>query len=498
MFKKIASFMLAVLCCAPIFAGCGSADNTDTSVNDTTAANEATETTVPEETRVKANLPEMNYDGKELRIYTWTHEETKVQNDFWTAGENGEPLNDAVLARNSAIEERFNVKIKNTEEKRADMLTKTQTAILAGEDNWHVINDSVNNANMLAQSGQLYELSGLDYFDFDAEWWDHRYIEDMTIGNRLYHVMGEFNTMTHSQTLGMIFNKKMVTDFSLDNLYDLTRNGTWTLDVMYEMLQAVSADINGDGVRDQHDRWGLFTEAANMYQQMLGAGETIVTKDKDDMPVITVNNEHAVSVLEKSYTIMSDKNVTFMSNMWSHLTTGSVFTEYIIPMFMDDRGLFYHTGIGNTFKHLRDMDSPYGVVPNPKYTEAQENYFNGVLADWATTVAIPITCKEPEFASFLLEALAAESVNEVTEVYYSILFENKGLRDEDSIEMVDLIINTRIYDLGYLNNWGRIKNHLSTVPREDSFTFVSRYTSIEAAMNSEMAATIALYEQLAK
>ena len=84
MFKKIASFMLAVLCCAPIFAGCGSADNTDTSVNDTTAANEATETTVPEETRVKANLPEMNYDGKELRIYTWTHEETKVQNDFST------------------------------------------------------------------------------------------------------------------------------------------------------------------------------------------------------------------------------------------------------------------------------------------------------------------------------------------------------------------------------------------------------------------------------
>nr|MBQ4317965.1 hypothetical protein [Clostridia bacterium] len=102
MFKKIAAFMLAVLCCAPVFAGCS--DNSDTTAADTTAADNA-ETTVAEETttHIQADLPETDFGGKELRIYTWTHEETKVQNDFWTPGEDGEPLNDAVFARNAAI-----------------------------------------------------------------------------------------------------------------------------------------------------------------------------------------------------------------------------------------------------------------------------------------------------------------------------------------------------------------------------------------------------------
>jgi len=112
MFKKIASFMLAVLCCAPLFLGCGSADTADTNANDTTAAQEVTETTVPETTRIAADLPDMDFKGKELRIYTMSHEDTEVQNDFWTQGENGEPLNDAVYARNTAIEERYNAKVK--------------------------------------------------------------------------------------------------------------------------------------------------------------------------------------------------------------------------------------------------------------------------------------------------------------------------------------------------------------------------------------------------
>nr|MBQ4317927.1 hypothetical protein [Clostridia bacterium] len=311
--RKIASFLLALLCTAPLFASC-SGDSGNTA--DTTAdASDTAETTA--EVTTKANvpdLPEMDFEGKELRIYTWDHNETVVQNDFWTEGENGEPLNDAVLYRNTTIEERYNTKIVSIEEKRADMKAKTSASILAGEELWHVINDSISNANLHAQEGNLYELTALDYFDFDASWWDQRFIENMTIGGKLYQVMGEFNAMANSQTWGFIFNKKMVNDFSLDDPYTLVRNGTWTIDALYEMMQTVASDLNGDGVRDQNDRWGLFTESSNIYQHMLGAGELVSTKDNNDMPILSINNERAVSVLEKAYNLTIDKDVTFLSD----------------------------------------------------------------------------------------------------------------------------------------------------------------------------------------
>ena len=498
MFKKIASFMLAVLCCAPLFLGCGSADTTDTNTNDTTEVQETTETTVPETTRIAADLPEMNFEGKELRIYTMSHEDTEVQNDFWTQGENGEPLNDAVYARNTAIEERYNAKIKCIEEKRTEMLNKTKTAILAGDDNWHVINDCIRSSNDLTQSGYLIELTGLDYFDFDAQWWDQRFISDMSIGGKLYHVIGEFNTMTDSQTWGFIFNKKLVDDLNLGDFYELVRNGTWTLDAAIEKMNATKADLNGDGVMDVNDRWGIFTEVQNLARHLSSAGERVSSKDKNDMPMLTLNNERAMSVIEKAYNLLRDKTVSFVAGDWSKLAVSNVYTEFIIPMFMADQGLFYHTGIGNTFKHMRDMKSPYGVVPNPKFDEAQDEYYHVVAEAWATTVAIPITCKDPDFAAFMLEALAAESVNEIRDVYHNILFENKGLRDEDSIEMVDLIISTRIYDIGLFNNWGKITDNFNAAAKATSFDFASRYASIEAAMISGMNNTISLYEKLMK
>ncbi len=496
MFKKITAFLAALLCLVPVMVGC--AGDTTSGSSDTSAAGDtsSTETTSVETTKANTpDLPEMDFDGKSYRIFTWDPADTVVQNDFWADGETGEPLNDAVYQRNATIEERYNVVIETPTATRADMHNESQTSILANEDNWEIVNNSVMHGNLLAQAGYTVEMSALDYIDIEADWWDQRFIENTSIGGKLYQLVGEFNTMTNSQTWGYIFNKNMIEDFSLENPYDHVREGTWTLDLSYDMLKTVVADLNGDGKMDQNDRWGIFSEESNIYQHMLGAGELVASKDSSDMPILTLNNERAVEVLEAAYTLITDKNTSFIAGDWTSIATKSIYTEHIIPMFMRDQGLFYFTGIGNTFKHLRDMESPYGVLPNPKFDESQDEYYNGIAPTWATSVCIPITT-DAEFASFIIEALAAESVDTVTEAYFSIIFENKGLRDEDSIEMVDLIINTRLYDIGYLNNWGKAVDQLAAIANATSFDFASRYASIEATMISDMEKTIDIYKNL--
>ena len=71
--------------------------------------------------------------------------------------------------------------------------------------------------------------------------------------------------------------------------------------------------------------------------------------------------------------------------------------------------------------------------------------------------------------------MAAESVSTLTEAYYTINFENKNLRDEDSIEMTKIILNSRSYDLGDMFNFGGLVNIFEKMAKSNSNTFASDY-----------------------
>jgi len=115
--KRVLSALLAVL----LLSSCGApsanpgADGTD-SVTDTTAA-ESVETTAPVETEpptemekrasVKANLPDVKFDGAEFRISTKSGTLYEINAEEL----NGEARNDAVFERNRLVEEQFDVTI---------------------------------------------------------------------------------------------------------------------------------------------------------------------------------------------------------------------------------------------------------------------------------------------------------------------------------------------------------------------------------------------------
>lgn len=98
----------------------------------------------------------------------------------------------------------------------------------------------------------------------------------------------------------------------------------------------------------------------------------------------------------------------------------------------------------------RACESAYGILPYPKYDEAQENYYTYVDAR-AGASAIPMDADKTTVSSvgLVLEALSCASYNDLIPVYLESVTNNKLVRDDDSIEMLRLISAGRVWDVGY-------------------------------------------------
>ena len=102
------------------------------------------------------------------------------------------------------------------------------------------------------------------------------------------------------------------------------------------------------------------------------------------------------------------------------------------------------------------MKDDYGVLPFPKYDEVQEKYLTRVIDGWLHVV--PSVSADPEFTSAIMEALASETAKSVFPEYYNKLLTQKTLRDEESIEMMELIRENRVMDLGDVPFFEDVRN----------------------------------------
>ncbi|MBQ8578278.1 MAG: hypothetical protein IJ449_10005, partial [Clostridia bacterium] len=95
---------------------------------------------------------------------------------------------------------------------------------------------------------------------------------------------------------------------------------------------------------------------------------------------------------------------------------------------------------------MRGMDTDFGIIPYPKYDEAQENYHTRVC--YYFPVVVPSTNADTDMTGYLLEILNYRSYHDVIPAYYDISLKTKGTRDEASAQMLDLIFSSRVIDIG--------------------------------------------------
>ncbi|MBQ8509506.1 MAG: hypothetical protein IJ493_06315 [Clostridia bacterium] len=432
-----AALLFAVLTAQTV--GCGSdkpIDGTQTPSTDTTTVAAA----------VGYAFPSLNLEGGKFSILNSTNtygQYTTLDLEEAT----GDILDDAVYNRNRAMEERFHFTFDITEEAIETAHKTALSTIMAGDDVWDFMYIQALNCRTLIPDGCLAELSSIKELQLDQPWWEATTCENARIGeNReLFIAANYFSLMGFDATLCMFINETTLENLNVEAPYDLVREGKWTFDKMCEYA-ALGANLNGDSgfnrTGDGNATYGVVTWPTGILGLMSGMEAYYSETGSDGIPHITAGSEHFLEVADRLA-----KNLT------------SVAGEFIYPegdlwhreFFKAGRALMYIGQICAATQY-RDMADNYGILPMPKYDEQQENYIN-LISNTQFVLCMPVTNVNVAESAQLMDAISYVSFTDVLPVYYEKNVAQKGLRNEDSIEMLDIIRETRYHNVAEVYGW---------------------------------------------
>ena len=423
-------------------------------LNDVDNENGAETPAEPEE--LKPDLPDLDMNGKEMKILTadwWGYSPFDFV-DIDPEGYNGEVLNDAAYERKLKIEQQYNIQIKQTEMPLVNAADSLRNAVMAGDDAYDIaFIRGWNISGLLSGNNYLLNLAEFPHVNFDMPWWKKDAYDAFAIGGKNYGVIGSMSTNDMMTMWGLCFNKEMVKDYGFESPYSLFQNGDWTYDRVVEMAKTVSRDLDGDGIMTKDDLWGINYTDETLIGILNSAGVKIAELDNNGIPVITINNETSITRIQNIYTKLFDSS-------YSGETLRSMKLDGRDALiFSDNRCLFLFTAF-HTINALRAADVNFGIVPYPKYDKTQENYYPYTMGINIPWIVVPATNKDIENTAVFMEAFAYEGYKSVVPAFYDIILMGKLARDDESAEMLEYLYKNIRYDTGNLFNFGDFTSKL--------------------------------------
>ena len=409
-------------------------------------------------------------DGYSFRIYS---RQDMVQHQY-VEEETGDIINDAVYIRNETVKALFNIDITAIESSESTGNDAVNT-ILAGDDQYDILLPHSRAAFSYAVQNTLVNFNEVSTIDLTKEWWAKDIIDSCSVNGNLYVLDGDIQTHRLEYAFAMYFNKRIFDELGLDYPYQMALNGTWTFDEFAKLVKVGSKDLNGDGLlKVNDDQFGYYTrDWYGPIQVLYSGGQRIYSKNQKGIPVLSINSPKTIEIFSKFFQLGNSEDV-FLQLDQIRMADGDLFPE--------GRAMFADRGLG-TAKSFRSMNDEFGILPWPKFS-LQDKY-STVVNGHASLLCMPITVSDYERTGKIIEALCAVGSRDVIPAFYDVSLKTKFSRDYESEDMIDIIKDSIIYDLGYVSGGAFLSTGFE-LSRQSNPDFASYYAANESKALSDL------------
>ncbi len=389
----------------------------------------------------------------------------------------GEKLNDAIYNRKAHTEERLNVKIENREIKSSHnevhFIDELLIAVQSQLDEYQIAQESpygFGGADAL-EGGILFNLNNKErfpYIDLTKKYYYQGFIEEAMYDGMLYFVAGDICSFVTSNMYATFFNKTLADSIGYkdQDLYGLVRSGGWTIDKQLEISAKMYTDVTGNG-KTEDDIFGMtLGNLVSVNPYMSSFEVNIAGVDDSGEFTFMIDYAHHTEVLEKLYSVFFERGDILVYDDYEYETDEGPIWARLNEKFANEETLFVTLRLqdmGN--KEIRNMKSDFGILPIPKYTETQDDYYSMSYGTY-DVYGIVSTTVETEIASAVFEAFSSYSYQYIAPTYYNDLLNGQYTRDLDTTEMLDLITGNMKVDTG------EIYNHSLDKVAQDSFRYL--------------------------
>ncbi|MBE6610903.1 MAG: hypothetical protein E7632_00305 [Ruminococcaceae bacterium] len=472
-----AVLFLSMLLSAVSCAGGTDAPESSQISPDTTAA-ETTES-VDARQMVEDELPKKNFNGTTFTILGEKSKEQFLDLEATT----GDVVDDAIFERNRMVEERFGVELNIvTAPDHRTLVKQVSGNVQAGDDEYQLVSGHVVAFSASALNGELLNWYNIPNVDFSKPWWAKANIETLTYNGFCPLAIGDFALSALQNTYCVYANMRLAEDYGLPDVRETVLDGNWTIDEIIGLTKDIYQDVNSNAVEDQDDFYGWCINSSSSSNAFLWAFDNpIITNDPAEGLIVTYHSEKINDIVTKIVNMTKDNSgISFDLSYKNEAGDGAY--AYPRDMFAQSKTVFAAGAISQSVSHFREMEDEYSILPYPKWDENQKSYMT--MVDGSHSVlGVPVTVTDTEMVGIVTEALCAESYKQVVPAYYDVALKVKGARDEVSVQILDLLVENRVFDMGYVyDNWKGASFLLEILVSAGNTNFESTWASKKSAI----------------
>ncbi len=360
----------------------------------------------------------------------------------------GGVVSDAVYARNVAVEEQLGVVLTMIP---SDSIGEDHKMdIEGGLGEYDIIANATCSAVTPAMEGRYLNLTKLENIDTSKHYWTQGYNDMATFTDEgmQFLASGPIAISMFRYMFLTLYNKTLLQDYGIPDLYETVKAGEWTLDYQYTIANGKYLEKDGDNNPTEADLYGFVTgDTVSVDPYMVAADLHLIVKDADTGEL--QYNSDATAPLsdlcDKVQKLYNDKG----TYVYKTATYDDVPCSYIISHFNNGNAMMVTTLFYQMELNFNDLSAlSYGIAPMPKFSESQETY-NSYVQDQVTSFGISAVVGDMERRDMLaavMESMAYHSYLLVRPAYYETALSERYMQDPQSEEVLDVIFDTLRFD----------------------------------------------------